>query len=160
MKTQLLGLGYFFHRIYLLRLLVLHFPHAPESPRTNLVYEVVWIASHLPLRLLHHQWRRHRRILLTSEQRHVKILFHELFRRFDFNNGGVFGRVKGRFDFFGKLISFLSSIKKGFFIHVNIGVQLYHITINNFFEADGGVSGGDFVDTFPIAGGFLGSSIH
>ena len=59
-----------------------------------------------------------------------------------------------------ELVRLLGSVKNVFFIHVHIRVQLYHITIDNFLEANGGVGSGDFFDTFPFASGFLGSSIH
>ena len=81
-ETSLLRFGYFFHRVYLLWLFVLHFPYAPETPWANLVNEVVWISGGFLFWLLHHHRSWNGWILFSPEQGHVKVLFHQLFGGF------------------------------------------------------------------------------
>ena len=139
---------------------VFDFPNATESTGTDLVYEVVRVSSKFSFVLLHHNGSGNRGVFLCSEDGGIKILFHELFGGLHFDGSGVFWCVDGGLDFFGELVGFFDGGKDVFFVHVEIGVELDDVAVNNFLEANGGVGSGDFVDTFTFAGRFLGCSIH
>lgn len=54
MRGNLLGFGYLFHGVYLLRLFVLNFPDAAESSRSDLVDEIVGVSGDFSFGLFDH----------------------------------------------------------------------------------------------------------